>query len=160
MLIETFSMQNAGKFMFALDTNLLVYAHNADSPLHAQAKAFLEMVLNERDERGHLGVCLPAQVLMEFVNVMSRQNVVNPLSFATVLQIAQDYLDTGILILNHRDTQLTTFLSLCRRVTSRKKVFDLALVATLQDHGISGLYTVNVRDFAEFEFLQEVNPLD
>lgn len=145
--------------MFAIDTNLLVYAHNTDSPFHLQAKAFIEKVLNERDELGELGVCLPSQVLLEFVNVMSRQNVPNPLLFGTVLQIAQDYLDTGITILNHRETQLQTFLSLCRTVTTRKKVFDVALVATLQDYGIEGLYTVNVHDFAEFKFLRVVNPL-
>lgn len=146
--------------MFAIDTNLLVYAHNTDSPVHLQAKTFLEKVLNERDKDGQLSVCLPAQVLMEFVNVMSRQNVAHPLTFATVLQIAQDYLDTEITILNHRDTQITTFLNLCRKVTSRKKVFDIALAATLQDHGITGLFTVNVGDFAEFGFLQVVNPLN
>jgi predicted nucleic acid-binding protein len=35
--------------MFALDTNLLVYAHNVDAPFHKAAKALVEKVLNERD---------------------------------------------------------------------------------------------------------------
>ncbi len=30
--------------MYAVDTNLLVYGHNTDSPFHARAKAFLEKV--------------------------------------------------------------------------------------------------------------------
>jgi len=34
-------------------------------------------------------------------------------------------------------------------VTTRKKIFDVALVATLKDSDISGLYTVNVGDFEE-----------
>jgi len=32
-------------------------------------------------------------------------------------------------------------------------------VATLKDHGISGLYTVNTGDFAQFSFLDVKNPL-
>ena len=49
--------------MYAIDTNLLVYAHNTASPLHAQAKVFVESVLNQRDSEGGLSVCIPAQVL-------------------------------------------------------------------------------------------------
>jgi len=44
-------------------------------------------------------------------------------------------------------------------VTTRKKVFDVALAATLKDNDISGLYTVNVDDFKGFDFLTIVNPL-
>ncbi len=32
--------------VYAIDTNLLVYAHNLDSPFHEKAKNFLEMVMN------------------------------------------------------------------------------------------------------------------
>jgi len=44
-------------------------------------------------------------------------------------------------------------------VTTRKKIFDIALVATLKDNGISGIYTANVADFEEFSFLKVINPL-
>lgn len=36
--------------MFAIDTNLLVYAHNIASEFHEEAKSFLEKVMNKRDE--------------------------------------------------------------------------------------------------------------
>jgi len=35
--------------MFAIDTNLLVYAHNKDSKFNEQAAAFVTKVMNERD---------------------------------------------------------------------------------------------------------------
>jgi hypothetical protein len=53
--------------MFGIDTNLLVYAHNTDSEFHEDAVTFLEKVMNERDEEGYLSVCVPVQVLMEFI---------------------------------------------------------------------------------------------
>jgi len=35
--------------MHALDTNLLVYAHNTASPFHFKAKTFIEDVMNKRE---------------------------------------------------------------------------------------------------------------
>ncbi|MCP5052708.1 MAG: PIN domain-containing protein [bacterium] len=145
--------------MFSIDTNLLVYAHNNGSQFNEQATAFLETVLNERDNDGNLSVCLTSQVLMEFLNVITRQNLENPLSLSAATQVINDYLSSGIKIINQRETQIRTFLDLLSSVTTRKKVFDVALVATLKDHGIPGIYTVNVADFEEFNFLEVINPL-
>ena len=79
--------------MFSIDTNILIYAHNKDSEYNEKATAFLEKVLNERDEEGNLSVCLTAQVLMEFVNVITRQNLEKPLSLSEAIQVTNDYLD-------------------------------------------------------------------
>jgi predicted nucleic acid-binding protein len=84
----------------------------------------------------------------------------NPLSLPEAIQVINDYLDTGIKIINQSETQIRTFLDLFGSVTTRKKVFDIALGATLKDHGISGIYTANTSDFEEFDFLEVVNPLD
>lgn len=44
--------------MYAIDTNLLVYAHNKDAIYHKQAKAFIEQVMNVRDAQGQFQVCV------------------------------------------------------------------------------------------------------
>jgi hypothetical protein len=115
--------------------------------------------MNERDDEGKLSVCLPAQVLMEFIHVITWQRLEKPLSLSEAIRVVQDYIDTGILIIYQRETQIQTFLTLLSRVATRKKMFDVALVATLKDNGMSGFYTVNVGDFEEFDFLEIVNPL-
>lgn len=145
--------------MYALDTNILVYAHNASSPFHVSAKAFVESVMNNRDEFGQLSICIPAQVLLEFVNVITWQRLDTPLPLPIALQVVQDYLDAGVMILYQTPNHLTATLDLLRGVKSRKKIFDVSLIATLKEHGISGLYTVNVKDFEEFVFLDVNNPL-
>ena len=146
--------------MFSIDTNILIYAHNKDSEYNEKATAFLEKVLNERDEEGNLSVCLTAQVLMEFVNVITRQNLEKPLSLSEAIQVTNDYLEAGIKIVYQRETQIRTFLDLLSSVTTRKKVFDIALAATLKDHEISGIYTANAADFKDFDFLEVINPLE
>jgi predicted nucleic acid-binding protein len=105
--------------MFALDTNLLVYAHNTASTFHPQAKAFVEKAMNERDSEGKLSICIPAQVLMEFLNVITRHQLESPLSLHNATQLVQDYIDTGVVILYPTSTQLTTLLDLLKSVNLR-----------------------------------------
>jgi len=50
--------------MYALDTNLLNYAHNTASTFHPQAKTFIEKFMNERDAEGQLSIWIPGQVLV------------------------------------------------------------------------------------------------
>nr|VFJ73181.1 MAG: hypothetical protein BECKFW1821C_GA0114237_104618 [Candidatus Kentron sp. FW] len=145
--------------MYALDTNLLVYAHNVGSPFHASARTFMERVMNTHGTDGRLSVCLPARVLMEFLNVITWRRLDRPLPLSDAVRIVQDYMDTGIVVLYHRPTQLETLVDLLGAATTRKRIFDAALAATLKDHGVPGLYTVNTRDFEDFTFLDVRNPL-
>lgn len=133
--------------MYAIDTDLLIYAHNSDSKFNKKASLFIERVMNQRDDEGNLTVCIPAQVLTEFINVITRQNIENPLLLSDAIAIVQDYIDTGIKIVHQRETQLKTLLELLRNVTTRKKIFNVSLVATLKDNNIPGIYTLNITDF-------------
>ncbi len=144
---------------FAIDTNLLVYAHNRDSPFHESAKSFIETVMNERNENGSLGVCIPAQVFIEFISVVTSNKLKTPLSISQATAIVQDYLETGITILTQKDSYLDNAIELLGQVSSRKRIFDVAIVAILKDNQISGIYTVNVEDFEGFTFLEVINPL-
>jgi hypothetical protein len=47
--------------VFAIDTNLLIYAHNVGSAFHAKASAFVKKIVAARDENGHRVVGVPAQ---------------------------------------------------------------------------------------------------
>ena len=145
--------------MYALDTNILVYAHNIGAAKHENAKAFVQDVMNRRDNEGMLSVCIPAQVLLEFLNVITWTRLKAPLSLSDALQIVRDYVESGVTILHQGQSHLFTLLELLETVKSRKKIFDVALAATLKEHGIEGLYTVNTADFAGFAFLDVKNPL-
>lgn len=140
--------------MFAIDANLLVYAHNSGSALNDKAAFFLEKVMNETDENGNLFVCLTPQILTEFVHVITWQKLEQLLSIPEAAEIVQDYLDSGIKIVTQRETQMRTFLELLRSAATRRRIFDVFLAATLKDNGISGIYTVNVNDFIGLSFLK------
>ena len=144
--------------MYAIDTNILVYAHNTGTAHHKKAKAFIEEVMSMTDD-GKYQVSMPSQVLIEFLNVITWSRLESPLSLNQAIDIVKDYFHSGVDIIHPSPNQLNTLFELLESVKSRKKVFDVALVATLNDNGIQGLYTVNTTDFAEFSFLDVRNPL-
>ncbi len=111
--------------MFAIDTNLLIYAHNEDSEFHQGAVTFLERVMNEQDNDGNPTICFSAQVFTEFINVITRQTLLNPLSIDEAIDVVHEYLEAGVRVISHKETQLQTFLTLLRTVTTRKKMFDV-----------------------------------
>ena len=145
--------------MYAIDTNILIYAHNTDSMFNEMASEFLERVMNKRDETGKLSVCIPAQVVTEFINVITRQNTTQSIDLKTAISIVQDYLKTDVLIIHQKNSQISTLLNLLDKTTTRKKVFDVALAATLKDNDVNGIYTVNTKDFKDFDFLDVINPI-
>ncbi len=147
--------------IFALDTNILVYAHNSDSPYYQKAEEFMERVVKESgDINGHRIVGIPLQVCAEFINVITRKTIEQPISLAEAVDMIREYTETlEIPVIYPQSTQLRTFLNLLETTTTRKKVFDVALAATLKDNNVAGLYTVNVDDFKDFTFLQIENPL-
>ena len=145
--------------MYAIDTNILVYAHNVDSPRHKAATRFLEVELNRRDERGNWTVCIPAQALLEFLNTITWSRLESPLPLRVASEIVQAYVDLGVPIIHAKPTQLQTVLELLHQVNSRKNIFDVGLAAILRDNGVVGLYTVNVKDFQVFDFIEIINPI-
>ena len=148
--------------MFAIDTNIFVYAHNVSSPLLEKAKSFLEQIVADVNGTEKTAIGIPLQVWAEFVNVCTRQNIGKPLSIPEAIKVVRKHAELlRIPVIYPKPTQLKTFLSLLETTTTttRKKVFDVALAATLKDNGVDGLYTVNVDDFKDFDFLQVENPL-
>lgn len=51
--------------MFALDTNILVYAHNLDSSRYQKAKGFLESIMANVNGTEKTAIGIPSQVWTE-----------------------------------------------------------------------------------------------
>ncbi len=145
--------------MYALDTDLLLCTHNTASPFHTEAKNFMERMMNTRNAEGDLSVCLPGQVLTEFLHILTLSGVGGSLPLSDAVQLVQDYLVTGVMILHQQPTQTETFLNLVGLAAGRANMFDTALAATLKDYNIRGIYTLNTENFAVFSFLDSKNPL-
>ena len=149
--------------MFALDANILVYTHNLKSSLYPKAKEFVERVVAETDAQGDPAIGIPLQAYSEFINVITRFSLEKPLSVLDATKVVRRYVEhLEIPVITPKSTQLQTFLTLlsASASTSRKRIFDIFLAATLKNNEIEGLYTANIDDFKDFTFLKVVNPFD
>ena len=137
------TMGGEGAFV---DTNVLVYASLAQSPLHDAAIAALNAL---RDEGTRLWVS--RQVLREYAAVLTRSQATtlqDPIAtaiadiraFETLFQIAEDGPAVTAQLLDLMDNV----------PVGGKQIHDANIVATMLAHDLNRLLTHNVKDFRRF----------
>lgn len=137
--------------MIAVDTNVLVYAHRAETALH-QAAAWKLVELAEG--RGLWG--MPVFCAGEFIRVVTHRRVFNPPS---TLDEAIQFLDRvvaapGCRILRPESGFFDLLTTVAREADARGNLaFDAQIAALCREHGVSTLLT-NDRDFARFKGLR------
>ena len=137
-----------------VDTNVLVYALDADAPQHAAARTLLEAA---RDTGATLFVT--SQILCEFYSIVTNpRRVPKPRSASEAVAAL-----VGLLaflhvmpVPAHAAEELLDLLR--RRPVTGGDVFDLQIVATMQANAIQRIYTFNSADFESFSELSIVTP--
>lgn len=142
--------------MIAIDTNLLVFAHRGNAPLHAAALAALQPVFE-----GNSPWALPWPCVHEFVSVATNSKIYKP---ASTLPEALGFLESlfgspHLQMLSEspgyfdklRDIALAAKLSGAR-------IHDARIAAICLHHGVRELWTAD-RDFSMFPQLKTRNPL-
>lgn len=141
--------------MRSIDTNILLYAQNADCPEYPRAAGFLTECAGRSD------VVLCELVLVELYILLRNPAVVaRPLGAKAAAAVCQAYrghprwrLVENAPVMDHV-WRLATGESFARR-----RIIDARLARTLQHHGVNQMATVNTRDFAGLGFTRVWNPL-
>lgn len=143
--------------MFVVDTNLLIYAVNPDSPEHERAREAVEAW-----RRGDRSWFLTWGIVYEFLRVATHPTVFpRPLNLPTAAKWLAALLESpvaGLLVETERHSEvLEELISLHPRLAGNP-VHDLHTAALMKEHGIAEIRTADV-DFHQFAFLRVVNPL-
>ena len=133
-----------------IDSNILVYAINADSPKYNLAKKFL--LENSRN------LHIAHQNVLETYRILTHPKFPNPMNpknaMSSILAVAGS---CKILSPNNKTYYLV--LELIRLYKPKvNHVFDVYLVATALSNEISLIATDNVRDFKKFRGVKIINP--
>ena len=142
--------------MIAVDTNILVYAHRADSPFHEAAEACIVPLAE-----GAAAWAIPWPCLHEFLAIVTHPRIYAP---PTPLEKALDQIDAWLESPNLRLlTEAEEHWSVLRDVIVRArvagpKIHDAKIAALCKEHGVRELWSVD-RDFGRFPDLTLVNPL-
>lgn len=142
--------------MIAVDTNILVYAHRADSPWHPPAARVVASLAN-----GSAPWAIPWPCVHEFLAVVTHPRIFAP---PTPLVRACDQVDAWlesptVTLLGESPSYWDTFrtLALGGKVAG-PMVHDGRVAALCLNHGVSELWSVD-RDFSRFAGLTTRNPL-
>jgi len=143
--------------MFVVDTNLLLYAVNPDSPDHKLARAGLE-----EWRMGARSWFLTWGLIYEFLRVSTHPDVFRrPLDLDTAWAWVTAVLAgrrSGILVETDRHGEVLAELARGHPRLRGNPIHDLHTAALMREHGVTEIRTADT-DFHQFRFLDVVNPL-
>ena len=141
--------------MVFVDTNILVYSSDRDSPFYGIARQRLQKLADQFSV-----VCISNQVLREYIGVVTRLDIAkrqyNPEQIA--YDISQFEKQFHVLQEDHETRQRLLYL-LTHTVIGGKQIHDANLIATALQNNIKSFCTHNVADFKRFDRLIKVIPL-
>ena len=142
--------------MVAVDTNLLVYAHRADSTWHARADRVVQALAE-----GGAAWAIPWPCLYEFLAIVTHPRIYEPPTPLkdALIQVGH-WLETPTLVLLHEGDGFWNTLQgqLAGSAAQGGAVHDARIAALCLHHGVRTLYSAD-RDFSRFPDLKTENPL-
>jgi len=141
--------------MIAIDTNILVYAHRAESPFYVIARTVLSELAQNR------AWVIPWPCLYEFYSVVTHpRRYAPPSTPRQAIDQIEIWMESPYLqILGESRLAWPTLRDLI--LASRPvdgQIHDAKIVALCLQHGVSELWTAD-RDFSRYPQLRTVNPL-
>lgn len=142
--------------MVAVDTNILVYAHRADSEFHKPSATLIRKLAE-----GTAPWALPWPCVHEFIGVVTNRKIFpTPSPMMAALHDMDVWMESPSLRLIGEGADywpgLKSILAL-GKVTGAK-IHDARVAAICRAHGISSLYSAD-RDFRDFPVIRIINPL-
>lgn len=133
-----------------IDSNILIYAINVDSPKHKKAQKFLKeniAVLN-----------IAHQNILEAIRVLTHPKFPKPMKIKDAVTAVNAISQALQIILPNQSTfYLTIDLVQTYKLTGNR-IFDAYLAATAMTNDIDTIATDNTNDFQKFSGLKILNP--
>ena len=142
--------------MIAVDTNILVYAHRADSSWHQAAARHLRELAE-----GTASWCIPWPCVHEFLAIVTHPRIYKP---PTPVDRAVGQVDAwlespSVVLIGEAEIHWSALRDLLvAGKVSGPPVHDARIAALCVTHGVRTLWTAD-RDFSRFPALTSVNPL-
>lgn len=142
--------------MIAVDTNVLVYAHRADSPFHERARSAIESLA-----AGARAWSIPWPCAHEFFAIVTHPRIYRtPTPAETAFEQLRALQSLGSLeFIGEADDHLTQLepMALSARLQGGA-IHDARIAAICLSHGVAELWSAD-RDFTRFPALRVRNPV-
>jgi hypothetical protein len=143
--------------VFVVDTNILVYAADEDSPFHSRCRALVE------EWRGKTSPWYVTWgILYEFLRVVTHPRVFRKTwSIIKAWEYVEAVLSSpslGILIASERHAAAAAEVIESLPSLSGNLLYDAQTAILMREHGIKRIYTRDT-DFHRFRFLEPIDPV-
>ena len=141
---------------YAIDVNILLYASDADSPMHERASAFLRLCVSNREV-----FCVAWPSLMSYLRMATHPAIFSrPLAHEEAARNVEALLAVPhCRAIGEEEGFWDRYREVTREVPTRGNLVpDAHLAALLIQHGVVTLYTHD-RDFRRFDFLEVTDAL-
>lgn len=133
-----------------IDTNILVYSVNLDSPKYKQAISFISENIGQLE--------IAHQNILEAISVLTHKKFSHPKRLKEALNATLSITRSCSLISPNQNTLYLALELIKKHKLSGNKIFDAYLTATALSNGINTIATDNTRDFKKFKGIRLVNP--
>lgn len=142
--------------MIAVDTNILIYAHRADSPFHLKADQCLDELVASQN-----AWCIPWPCLHEFLAIVTHPKIFSPPTALDDALIQVDcWMECPTLRLIGEVSDYWASLKDILQTSQIKgpQIHDARVAAICRKNGVDKIWTAD-RDFSRFKGLKTQNPL-
>lgn len=133
-----------------IDSNILIYAINADSPKHKKAQLFVE------ENAPNLEIA--HQNILETLRVLTHKGFQNPMELADAITAVKAIAQLCRIISPNRTAYYLSVELITKYKLRGNRIFDAYLTATALSSGVEVIATDNVKDFKKFAPLKIINP--
>ncbi|HEX8230710.1 MAG TPA: PIN domain-containing protein [Chloroflexia bacterium] len=145
----------AGRLTLFLDTNVLVYASLAHSPLSLKAQQAIQSHRQVGSD-----IWISRQIIREFLATLTRPQVFAQQASAASLRTEVELFTRQYHVAEDNADVTERLLQIVGSVAvGGKQIHDVNIVATMQVYGVTHLLTHNVSDFARFSQFITIIPL-
>ena len=144
------------KNMICIDSNILIYAFNTENEeFHLRSQKLLKEIMYP----GKLAICDTS--LIEFFQVLTDKRRLNEPYNVKKAQSAIDFflnIERCKVLYTNKEIYDEAFKALNKYSIKKYDIYDHIIAFTCRYNNIKELYTVNVKDFKKYDFLNVVNP--
>jgi len=133
-----------------IDTNILIYAINEDSPKHKVAKKFLS--------ESKVILVVSHQVIFEAIRVLTHPKFSMPMESPSAVKSISAIAEACQIITPNQKTYYLTLELIKQFSLGGNRIFDAYLAATAITNEIYEIATDNTKDFKRFTELKIINP--
>lgn len=133
-----------------IDTNILIYSVNLDSPKYKQAVIFINENIGQLE--------IAHQNILEAIRVLTHKKFSHPKRLKEALSATLSISRSCSLISPNQNTIYLAIELIKKHKLNADKIFDAYLAATALSNGINTIATDNTRDFKKFKEINLINP--